>query len=1050
MSIAEAITDELLAEASMAAGVDEEVMATALDMALAGGPDQVANGWWQDAPCRGIDVSLFYPKRGSTSGALLKACASCPVQGECLAAALATGERQGLWGGTSALARKRLRDVLRSAGLMGVVGEQAYIAWQDDGADVEPIAPMARGRKTPEPWAHQLAAVDAIVGEISAGGVCQVALATASGKTLVGAWAAERLGVDQVLVMVPNLALVVQTAEVWAGVEHWAGARTLAVCSDTGDVDLEATTDPFRVLEFLDEPGPAVVYATYQSSPVLVEAAGKFDLIVADEAHHLAGEADKAFGAVLRGEIPAHRTLYMTATPRRFSKRRREVELVGMDDEASGFGRRVSEFRLEDAVAAGVIADYRVVVAAVEREVFDRVSAYPGLDDVDPHLLAGAIAVVRAMGEFGLSSCVSFHTRVDRATSFARLVGVVAEALPAQRPPGPGWAGFVHGATNVRIRRRLLARLADHRTWGILANARALGEGVDLPELDAVAIVDPKNSEVDVLQAAGRALRRPAGEAKVGTILLPVLLNGAGDPDDPFAGMDKRSIELVGGVLRALRAHDDSLGTRLDAARRSTTRKRSIDPSLGFLRQRTAARALLRSRVDLWVPGGATGELAGSLALHLVRESTSAWEEHYAQLLDYVDEEGAIPALPVKVEDLDGESFGLGPWVNAQRRNYKRGFLSAERIAALEAVPGWWWNPREEGWWAKFDALKDYVEIHGSFPPFNGGKLFHQGVNVGSFLATCRASQTSHDNNWIAQFPDRIAALEALPGWVWNTKDATWEQSFDRVRRFVADHGRMPGASDTLEGQNLGRWITKQRSRIKGGIYEDSRWGSRSEVVLSDERIARLRALPGWVEDFREIGDAVWRLRIDQLREWMAANGDQPPPQGVRAPDGSGLGSWANKVRQLYRERGVKTGRGQDRLTDEYVALIESIPGWTWEPHREKWGAAFAALQSYADTHGHASPVGEETWAGQRVGQWVSLQRAAHRRGELEAHRVKQLEALPLWFWDIGAGGRRSIDREIRRRGGGCVIAASEAPEKNESPGLSTIGPQSGVVTVAS
>ena len=52
------------------------------------------------------------------------------------------------------------------------------------------------------------------------------------------------------------------------------------------------------------------------------------------------------------------------------------------------------EFTLSSAVAAGVVADYRVIVAAVEQTVFDAVAAQLPAGG-DPHLLAGAIAVVR-------------------------------------------------------------------------------------------------------------------------------------------------------------------------------------------------------------------------------------------------------------------------------------------------------------------------------------------------------------------------------------------------------------------------------------------------------------------------------------------------------------------------------------------------------------------------------------------------------------------------------------------------------------------------------
>jgi hypothetical protein len=137
----------------------------------------------------------------------------------------------------------------------------------------------------------------------------------------------------------------------------------------------------------------------------------------------------------------------MSATPRRYRKHGDDLEVVGMDDQES-FGPEVFRLQLSEAVDAGIVADYRVVVAAVDRVTFDRVAAHQAPSDIDPQLLAGAIAVVRAMGEFDLRSLISFHSRVERARVFAGLIGIVAEALPPNdRPPGLGWSAWVHGGT---------------------------------------------------------------------------------------------------------------------------------------------------------------------------------------------------------------------------------------------------------------------------------------------------------------------------------------------------------------------------------------------------------------------------------------------------------------------------------------------------------------------------------------------------------------------------------------------------------------------------
>src|SRR5712691_12832635 len=80
---------------------------------------------------------------------------------------------------------------------------------------------------------------------------------------------------------------------------------------------------------------------------------------------------------------------------------------------------------------------------------------------------------------------------------------------------------------------------------GVLTNARCLTEGVDVPSLDGVAFIDPRRSQVDVVQAVGRAIRK-AEDKTIGTIVIPVLIEKGGDPEEALAsGEFDRVWEIV-------------------------------------------------------------------------------------------------------------------------------------------------------------------------------------------------------------------------------------------------------------------------------------------------------------------------------------------------------------------------------------------------------------------------------------------------------------------------------------------------------------------------
>jgi predicted helicase len=87
---------------------------------------------------------------------------------------------------------------------------------------------------------------------------------------------------------------------------------------------------------------------------------------------------------------------------------------------------------------------------------------------------------------------------------------------------------------------------------GLMTNARCLTEGVDLPAIDCVCFTDPKRSKVDIVQAAGRALRLSKGK-KFGYILIPIFIP---DGTDFNEAAEEQGFDDVAITVRALAATD--------------------------------------------------------------------------------------------------------------------------------------------------------------------------------------------------------------------------------------------------------------------------------------------------------------------------------------------------------------------------------------------------------------------------------------------------------------------------------------------------------------
>ncbi|HQV23501.1 MAG TPA: helicase-related protein, partial [Agitococcus sp.] len=118
-------------------------------------------------------------------------------------------------------------------------------------------------------------------------------------------------------------------------------------------------------------------------------------------------------------------------------------------------------------------------------------------------------------------------------------------------------AEHIDGSMNASQKEEKLTWLKEEtpeNTCRILSNVRCLSEGVDVPALDAVLFLTPRNSQVDVVQSVGRVMRKAEGK-KRGYVILPVVIPAGVEPHEALN--DNKTYKVVWQVLQALRSHDD-------------------------------------------------------------------------------------------------------------------------------------------------------------------------------------------------------------------------------------------------------------------------------------------------------------------------------------------------------------------------------------------------------------------------------------------------------------------------------------------------------------
>ncbi|MGO2356639.1 MAG: DEAD/DEAH box helicase [Marinomonas foliarum] len=350
-----------------------------------------------------------------------------------------------------------------------------------------------------------------------------------------------------------------------------------------------------------DEHHMSVVFSTYHSIDVINKAQtlsglADFDLIICDEAHRttgatFVGDDESNFVKVHDQDfIKSKKRLFMTATPRIYhdlAKAKAEQEdavLCSMDDPAL-YGEELFTINFSEAVQRGLLCDYKVIVLTVSQDHISSrlqsllkdednqlkvddaakiIGCWKALskqsedasDDTDP--MRRAVAFCQVIEPVSSKSKNSTHKVSSK--NIASMFKEVVDAYQEQEEEHHTLkceAEHVDGSMNASQKEAKLNWLKEESpddTCRILSNVRCLSEGVDVPALDAVLFLTPRNSQVDVVQSVGRVMRNAPGKDR-GYVILPVVIPSGVEPHEALN--DNKTYKVVWEVLQALRSHDD-------------------------------------------------------------------------------------------------------------------------------------------------------------------------------------------------------------------------------------------------------------------------------------------------------------------------------------------------------------------------------------------------------------------------------------------------------------------------------------------------------------
>ena len=634
-----------------------------------------------------------------------------------------------------------------------------------------------------------------------------------------------------------------------------------------------------------------------------------FDLLILDEAHHYEPlpPSDESDNITLG--IHAQQVLSLNAPKRIF------FTATLLNNKAD------FNFGLRPAITAGIIKDYAVMV--------------PVLSEGDPR--PGLIKIIQNL-PFS-RKILAFCNTVCEAKQFTKML--CAAGIPADH---------YNGFTTTMRRKEILESFQLSETLGMLGGIRVLvtvdvlSEGVDLPVADTCLFVAPRRG-VRLQQCVGRVLRNHSEKVDALVIAPPVVQHTNGTLiEDEELGRLLGELALSDPIFQGCLGESESKNN----GRVGVLANERGDPEGNMVDQvAQVLQVCLFPRV-----------------LDLIHNNCrGAWERGFAALEAYIKEHGNVLVPQIHKTS---EGFGLGRWVNNQRKLEKLGRLGQDKKDKLEQVGFVWECHAHNTWEQSFQKLLAYKNEHGNVLVPSNYKT-SDGFALGKWISRQR---TAEKLGTLGQ--DKKHELEQV-GFVWEclTRN-TWEQSFQKLLAYKKEHGNVlvPSKYKTSYGFGLGWWVNAQRAAEKLG-------------TLGQDKKHQLEQV-GFVWECH--AHNTWEQSFQKLLAYKNKHGNVLVTRNYKTSDGFALGQWISRQRTAEKLGTL----GQDKKHE-----LEQV-GFVWEClTRNTWEQSFQKLLAYKKEHGNVLvPTMYKTSAGFGLGRWVRNQRRLEKLGKLGQDKKHQLEQV--------------------------------------------------------
>jgi len=627
----------------------------------------------------------------------------------------------------------------------------------------------------------------------------------------------------------------------------------------------------------------------------------------------------------------------MTATPKIASTKIKEeladdIDLYDMSNEKV-FGKEIFRMSFKDAIDKEILVDYKIIIVGVNNKeiqtyINDRryISNESSIDEI-----ANNYALEKVMSEYGAHHSISFHSRVRYADEFIKRHSILYPDT---------FSEYVSGKHGAGKRSRILSSF-DKNEKGVIANARCLTEGIDVPAIDLVYFCDPKNSKIDIVQAAGRALRLDLKRNKqMGYIVIPVYHNLHEDIEE---SIEKTVFNNVIQVVRSMADHDERLKAEINNIAFNKSKRHNSKINI-----------LFESSDPIFILENFEEQLEKSLFNQIILKSSESWEQYYLELKNYVDQNNG------NVNNVEDEK--LYRWCSSQRTLFKKCVLSSYRQKKLTSL-GFEWDLQALAWEQKFSQLEQYRQEDDYEPSSTENEDLYSWLRVQN--SAVKRSKLSDE---------RKGRLKSL-NFIGNQQDKNWENNFLMLVDFLnKSNGKYPRQKSKEEVErSLAVWVLTVRKDYKN-------------KKLTDERIKKIKSINFSID---ADGDR-WEKNFEEVKKYFLKH-DEYPFQRKNS-----LCVWCKYQADKFLNQDLNKRQVEQLKSINFEESFIKILAKTED---EKWDENFCEVREYFIKN-KKFPVRHSKNIKQvnSLANWCGRQRENFKKSTLSEKQIDNLKSIDFIF----------------------------------------------------